>query len=192
MPTWIKSESTTIDYLNFNPASTPNPSPLLLDIHNVIASLTRIVLGFQKPCRYAFPVKQSIWKLFVRNEEGQEDTNSRQSPHTRSPSYASRHSSHAEVQRRQSLPIIRGRRAAMTSWDTSSNTKVDAECTDSKFPKVGEAHGNFQGAIDEYLGLLKIDYRADLDVESEEDESSIRCNAFLPAWLEGVALSTAV
>jgi hypothetical protein len=89
---------------------TNNYRLLLLDTHNLIASLTRIVPSFQKPCRYG------MWKLFVRNEGGQEDTNSRQSPHrTRSPSYASRHSSTSEVHRRQSLPSIRGCRAAMTS-----------------------------------------------------------------------------
>jgi hypothetical protein len=164
----IRSEPTAIDYVNFEP-TVPNPSAILLDAHNRIASLYQQLTPYRRQGRQAFPVHpNSLWKSFIRPETCPDNRNSRQ------------------LQRRSDRTFSSGTGPLDYPSQRSQQDRMNSD-------RCSDGANNFQQAIEEYLGRQRpswIDqlYHGDGPQEEGElnDDEYLRCNAFIPAWRDGI------
>jgi hypothetical protein len=214
-PAFIRPEPTGIDYANFSSA-VPNPSPILLDAHNMMASLHHYLRPYRKPGRHEYPVAgNTLWKTFIRPETQEGKSGSRQrSRRSDRTSFIGSGSIHSPRGRNRAA---RGHRAldsdrsdhsvSLRRSDRSSSLGTDLDfdgdgadicqerpTLEANPDATGPANtSNFQQAIDEYLerkGMVGVDRKYHGDVPHADGEPSyddfLRYNAFIPAWRNGI------
>ncbi|EEH08654.1 hypothetical protein HCBG_02191 [Histoplasma capsulatum G186AR] len=195
----IGSAPAVIDYISFE-STVPNPSPVLLDAHNLMASLYQQFTPYRKPGRHEFPVNQyGLWRNFIRSETPGEKSGSRQ--RFRGSGRSSFSPSRSVYPSRQQNSRG-GRDLGFCSYSTEPQSLRDGAHHDfDKHHPLGDGPTetgpdndiNFQQAINQYLeksGSLWIDEIYGGDIPNEEGESSyaeyLRYNAFIPAWRDSI------
>ncbi|KAG5291023.1 no signficant blast hit [Histoplasma capsulatum G186AR] len=195
---------TAVHYVNFASNGIEDPSPLLLDVHNLMASLFIRFQNFVKPGRRKFPLGP-MWSAFVREDNNTSKSNSRQRSHppTRDSLTDNKPvSSPSQFNMRAAGDLCDG---AVKAQNPGKRPSDHVDDIDSHFlaSQDGEEEGpnsassiSFQRAIEEYLKKEEIwwidqMYNGEVPYAPySEDESSytsfLQHKVIIPTWIAGL------